>query len=67
MSRVSSLELGRNDNKAAPRTTATRPSLSEGRPLQEPSLQETVLELVSTLAGIVGVMLIVLALVRMTI
>jgi hypothetical protein len=64
MSRVSSLELGRNDNKAAPRATATRPALSEGRPLQEPSLQETVLELVSTLAGIVGVML---ALVRMTI
>jgi hypothetical protein len=67
MSRVSSLELGRNDKEAAPRTAATRPALSEGRPLQEPSLQETVLELVSTLAGIVGVMLIVLALVRMTI
>jgi hypothetical protein len=67
MSRVSSLELGRNDKEAAPRTTATRPALSEGRPLEEPSLQETVLELVSTLAGIVGVMLILLALVRITI
>jgi hypothetical protein len=67
MSRVSSLELGRNDQQAAPRPAATRPALSEGRSLQEPSLQETVLELISTLAGIVGVMLIALALVRMMI
>lgn len=66
MSRVSSLELGRYGSGAAPRTAAKRPALSEGRSLQEPSLQETVLELLSTLAGIVGVMLIVLGLVRMS-
>ena len=61
MSGVSSIELGRS-RQAADRatTTATRLVYSEG-----PSQTETVLELLSTLAGIVGVMLIVLAVVRL--
>ncbi|HEX3500931.1 MAG TPA: hypothetical protein VHT04_16555 [Stellaceae bacterium] len=62
MSRAPSIDLGRNGKAAELLTPVAPQAHPEG-----PSLPETVMELLSTLAGIVGVMLMVFALVRLII
>jgi hypothetical protein len=57
-----SLDLSRNGKAAELRTSLAPRTQSEG-----PSLPETVMELLSTLAGIVAVMLIIFAALRLVV